>query len=431
MALLDEAEIKAKIQKSLEYLARRYLKQTKPKLVVITGSVGKTSTKNAIATVLHERYKVRVNVGSHNTHLSVPLAVMGVAYPRNIRSPLEWARVFIHSLIKAFGRKDVEVIVQELGTDQPGDIAQFGTYLNPDIAVVTAVAPEPMEFMGSLTVVAQEELAVAKFSKLTIVNRDDVDEQYAKFADTHTIDTYGLSGVAEYHFIIQDTDMLGDGYKGVFVCPEFGEIPATVKVVGEHSIKAAVAAGTVGVKLELEKEEIARGLSKVRPVPGRMQVLRGLENSILIDDTYNSSPVAAKAALQTLYQIPASNRIVILGSMNELGGMSKQAHEEVGKACDPALLSWVITIGKEAAENLAPAAIEKGCQVKSFLNPYEAGAFAHQVLEPNSVVLAKGSQNGVFAEESLKILLHSTKDNQKLVRQSQFWLEIKQKQFYG
>jgi len=144
------------------------------------------------------------------------------------------------------------------------------------------------------------------------------------------------------------------------------------------------------------------GVSKIRPSKGRMNLLRGLEGSTIIDDTYNASPLAVAAALQTLYKTDAPQRIAILGSMNELGAISASAHEAVGKLCDPSKLEWVITIGDEAAKYLAPAAEKKGCQVRSFKTPYQAGGFAHSVLREGSVVLVKGSQKRRVCRRSNK-----------------------------
>ena len=416
------------LQRIIERKAARYLKHHKPVLVVVTGSVGKTSTKQAIATVLSEKYRVRAHTGNHNTTMSAPLAIVGVEYPEDIRSFSAWRQVFKAMNLRISEEKDVDVIVQELGTDAPGDIKVFGRYLRPNIAVVTAVSEEHMEFFGSVADVAAEELSVASFSELTIVNRDDVDEVYAKLADTHTIDTYGLGEKAEYRLVVQEANPL-EGRIGQLICPEWGEVPLNLQLIGDHSLKAAVAAACVGAKLGLTSEQVAVGVSKVKATPGRMQLLRGLDETVLLDDTYNSSPLAVSAALDTLYKTDAPMRIAILGSMNELGNMSAQAHEKVGSLCDPSKLEWVVTIGEEAKKYLAPAAMKKGCQVEEFLSPYEAGAFVHRVMKPGAVILAKGSQNGVFAEEALKILLHSTDDEERLVRQSEAWLKVKQEQF--
>lgn len=416
------------IRRLLEHKVRKYLKKHKPILVLVTGSVGKTSTKHALATVLSEKYRVRAHAGNHNTHFSVPTSLMGVEYPSDPHSISEWRAVLSAMSLRIRSEKDVDVIVQELGTDTPGDLAQFGRYLYADVAVVTAVSEEHMEFFGTLDAVAREELSVVKFAKLTVVNRDDINEEFAKYADTHLIDTYGLSDKAEYRLITEPASPL-DGRIGRLVTPEWGELTVTMQLVGDHSLKSVVAAACVGAKLGLTSTQIANGVSKIKPVAGRMQVLRGQNKSTIIDDTYNSSPLAVEAALKTLTDIDATQRIAILGSMNELGQMSAQAHEGIGLLCDPAKLEWVVTIGEEAAKYLAPAAQKRGCQVKSFNSPYEAGGFVHSVLKPNAVILAKGSQNGVFAEEAVKVLLHTTDDEEKLVRQSPDWLKKKDDQF--
>ena len=124
-----------------------------------------------------------------------------------------------------------------------------------------------------------------------------------------------------------------------------------------------------------------------------------------------------------------SQKIAVLGSMNELGDTSAAAHEALAKWCDPTQLSYLITVGEEAALYLAPAAKARGCQVFSFKGPLEAGAFVHKILEKGGAVLFKGSQGNIYLEEAVKMILHSTDDEEKLVRQSPAWMAKKQKFF--
>lgn len=420
--------LKKHIQKVLEKYTRKYIKKHQPKIILITGSVGKTSTKLAIATVLSQKYRVRVHAGNHNTHLSVPLAILGINYPDNIRSLSEWMRVRKAAKQRIKQKtSDCDVIVQELGTDTPGDIAQFGKYLYGDVAVVTAVSPEHMEYFRTIDAVAQEELTVSTFSRVTAINRDDVSGEYAKYLQTPHIITYGLGGSAEYRFVIED--QTARGIKGTCITPTLGEFPAQLKVISESGVKAAVAAVFVGAHFELNKDEIAQGLSLITPPAGRMNILKGQRQSIIIDDTYNASPLAVEAALNTLYKIPAPQHIALLGDMNELGEVSSTEHQRIGELCNPELLNWVVTIGPETEKYLAPAAKARGCAVRSFSDPISAGAFIHSVLEKEAVVLAKGSQNGIFAEEGIKILLHDTVEEHELVRQSEEWQKVKNEQF--
>jgi UDP-N-acetylmuramoyl-tripeptide--D-alanyl-D-alanine ligase len=421
---------KSYIQKKLERAVKKYfIKHPEVKLVAVVGSVGKTSTKIAIGTVLSEKYRVRLHEGNHNSELSAPLAILGVEFPDNIRDMKQWRVVFraIRKRIKQ--PTDVDVIVQELGTDGIGQIPHFGTYLNPDIAVVTAVSAEHMEFFKTLDAVAAEELAAANFSKQALINRDDIEGKYAADLVNGNINTYGTNDVAEYRFDTSDYTFQ-DGFTGLFIAPEFEQpIKTTLRVVGEHSIRAVVAAGAVASKLGLSSAEIANGMQKVRAVKGRMNILRGVNESIIIDDTYNSSPLAVESALRSLYQLQVPQKIAVLGSMNELGDTSAAEHENLAEWCDPIQLSHLITVGDEAAKYLAPAAMRRGCQVTSFKGPLEAGAFVHKFLEKGGAVLFKGSQGDIYLEEGVKIVLHSTDDEEKLVRQSSAWMEKKRKFF--
>lgn len=422
--------VKAYIRRRLERYVKKYFKRhPEVKLVVVTGSVGKTSTKVAIGTVLAERYRVRLHEGNHNSELSAPTAILGIAFPENIKSMRAWRAVFKAARRRIKDPADVDVIIQELGTDAIGQIPAFGTYLKPDIAVVTAVSPEHMEQFGSLDAVAAEEMSVIHYSKQALINRDDIDGAYAQLLDNPNIATYGTTATAEYRFETSDVTA-HDGFAGALYAPEWPDsMPATLTLVGEHSIRAAVAAAAVGIKFSLTPDEVVKGLEKIRAVPGRMQLLDGVEQTTIIDDTYNSSPLAAKSALQALYQFQAPQRIAVLGSMNELGSSSEAEHAALGALCDPVELAHVITVGEDAEKYLAPAAQKSGCHTVSFKSPIDAGAYVHKVLEPGAVVLFKGSQGDIYLEEAVKVVLHATGDQERLVRQSPEWMAKKQEFF--
>lgn len=418
------------IQKRLEHYVRQYfIKHPEVKLVAVAGSVGKTSTKTAIATVLSKKFRVRMLEGNHNTHMSAPLGILGIDYPENVHNVIAWLQVFIAARKRVSEPADVDVIVQELGTDRPGEIAHFGTYLRPTIGVVTAITPEHMEFFGNIETVAQEELALANFSELAIINRDDIEGRFADYLTNENVDTYGTTAAAEFRVEVKDFDV-EHGYQVWLVMSGYAETYlADVRVIGEHSLRPVCGAVAVAVKLGMSPAEIVAGVEDIVPVPGRMNLMRGAMGSALIDDTYNSSPASAEAALQVLYSMQAPQRIAILGSMNELGASSAKEHEDLGRLCDPGLLAWVVTVGKEAETYLAPAAKARGCQVRSFQSALDAGAFVRSVLEEKAAVLGKGSQGGIYIEEALKMLLHSTKDDHQLVRQSPGWINTKNEYF--
>lgn len=420
---------KSFVQSILEKNARQLLKKYQPKVVTVTGSVGKTSTKAALTTVLSTQYKVMAPRSNMNTDFSVPVGLFGLDYPANIRNPFAWVSLFsqMRRIIK--NGYDYDVVVLELGTDAPGDIEHFTRYIQPDIAVVTAVSPEHMEFFPDLTAVAREELSITSVSKVAIFNRDDIDHEYDQFCDSPAKYGYGFTSDADFQFKINKFS-LEFGFEGTFFGEGLGELPAQVRVVGPHNIKPVLAAVAVAGQFGVPHDKIAAGVENIEPVAGRMSLLHGADHSIILDDSYNSSPLAAKAALETLYSFDAPSRIAILGSMNELGAHSREAHEQLGALCDPSKLDLVVTVGEEAEKYLAPAVKQSGCRVDSFRSPYDAGAFVRGKLQmPGTVVLVKGSQNGVFTEEAAKLLLENPDDEKFLVRQSPDWIMKKRAQF--
>ncbi|RWZ78906.1 MAG: hypothetical protein EOT05_04145 [Candidatus Microsaccharimonas sossegonensis] len=415
------------IQKKLEQYVKKYLRlHPDIKLIIVTGSVGKTSTKVAIGTVLSEKFRVRLHEGNHNAELSTPLAILGIEYPKNVKSISAWLKIFTAARRRIKEPADVDVIVQEVGSDRIGQVPHFGTYAKPAIAVVTAVSEEHMEFFKTLDAVAAEELSAANFSDRALINRDDIAGKYADDLTNANINTYGTTDAAEYNFTQEDFS-ISNGFTGIFRARgEFDVgIKVNVKVMGEHSIRAVVAAGAVGVRMGLSQDQLRNGLEKIRAVSGRMNVLRGVRNTVIIDDTYNASPLAVESALEALYQLSVPQKIAVLGSMNELGDTSPAAHELVGQLCNGNQLAYVVTVGDNAETYLAPAAKKNGNQVVSFKSALEAGAFVHKVLEEGAAILFKGSQGGIYLEEAVKIVLHSTEDESRLVRQSPEWLQIK------
>lgn len=428
---MNKIMFKKGIQRKLEKYVRKYF-ETHPdiKLITVAGSVGKTSTKLAIATLLSQKYRVRLHEGNHNTHLSAPLAILGINFPGNPRNFWQWHKVFsaARKRIKSPSSQEPQIIIQELGTDHPGDIERFSKYLAPNIAVITSVSPEHMEFFGSIDTVAQEELGAASFAEIAILNQDDISPDFFKYVRNSNVSTYSSIGGANYNFIANSFSLV-DGFGGKIQTPEYGEIDVRVKVFGEHSLRPIIGAVAVSAKLGLSSQEIIGGLVSLKPIPGRMNFMRGVKESVLIDDTYNSSPAALEAAIQTLYALSAPSKIAIIGSMNELGESSAFEHQKIGEMLDGISLSWVITVGEQANRFLAPAARLRGCQVYEAKNAIDAGTFAHKIMERGSLVLLKGSQGEVYLEEATKILLLNKEDESLLVRQDEKWKKTKDEFF--
>ena len=179
----------------------------------------------------------------------------------------------------------------------------------------------------------------------------------------------------------------------------------------------------------MDIEEVAASLEKIQPVSGRMNILDGIRGCTLLDDTYNASPIAMEHSLKTLYYLEAKHKIAVLGDMNELGGTSETEHKKIGKLCDPKQLDLIITVGNLSKNHLAPAAEANGCKVISFQSAPEAGEFLKNSDIKDATILFKGSQGGIYLEEAIKPLLKNPADSQKLVRQSDAWLEKKRRFF--
>ena len=415
---------KALLCSILEAQVRALRKRQGFTIIAVVGSVGKTSTKLATAQLL-ERVGARVQyqTGNYNDRLTVPLVVFGRQLP-GLFNVFAWLKIILQNARAIHKEYPYDIVVLELGTDGPGQIEQFA-YLLPELTIVTAIAPEHMEHFGTLAAVAKEEFAVTGFSDQLLINVSDVPGEYlpkVPFA------AYGGAKTAHNYSVTSKSRGLAGQTLTVY---KHGKklLTCDTPFLGEHGAKIVLAAITTADMLEYPVDKIAKAAGQLQPFAGRMQVLAGTQGSTIIDDTYNASPEAVAAALTVLGEATAPQKIAVLGSMNELGKTSKKAHEAIGASIDPAQIDLVVTIGKEAEQYLAPAATTAGNSVVSFLNPHEAGEYVREYTQDGAVVLFKGSQNGVFAEEAIKPLLKNKKDASKLVRQTKGWLKAKRKQF--
>ncbi len=410
----------------LGWQVRRLLSKNPVKVVAVAGSIGKTSTKFAIAKVLQQKLRVRFQEGNYNDPVTVPLIFFGKPIP-SLFNPLAWLKVLIDNERTLRKPYSFDVVIIELGTDGPGQIKPYGKYLQVDVGVLTAIAPEHMQFFKTLDAVANEEIELSKFSHQLLVNLDLCPEQYLKQINQYVVG-YGLQTAgADYRLV--NLQFNAGGYDFSITYQNNALLTAQHESVAESQLYSICAAVAVGHQFGLSADELLKGIEAIKPVNGRMNRLVGINNSVILDDTYNASPQATIAALDTLYRLSAPQKIAILGNMNELGDYSTEAHQSVGQHCDPSQLELVVTIGKDANRVLAPAAAAKGCQAKTFDSPYVAAEFLKTAIKPGAVILAKGSQNGVFAEEIVKGLLANPDDASQLVRQSPDWMKIKEKSF--
>ena len=360
----------------LTWEAKLILKKYKPKIVAITGSVGKTSTKDAVAKVLESRFRVRKSQKSYNSELGVPLAIIGAETGWN--SILKWLEAIWQGFRVIVRRVPYpEILVLEVGADRPGDIKAIRSWIEPEVAIVTALAETPVHvefFSGPEEVFAEKAELIKNLSpeKFALLNFDDLEVMKLKEKTQARVLTFGIS---------EGSEVWGHGYELIFRAgvPEGIEFKtkyqnqeAPVKILnafGKHQIYAglaAIAAGTIfGVKLE----DAAEALSIYSPPPGRLKLIKGIKDTLIFDDSYNSSPKALQAALEVLGEIPAPRKIAVLGDMLELGKHTITAHRDLGKfAADK--INLLVAVGVRAkffSEGAVKAGFKKR-DIKSFSN---------------------------------------------------------------
>ena len=395
------------------------------KIIGVVGSIGKTSTKLAIAKMLQASKRVRYQEGNYNDIISVPLVFFGHKMPP-LWNIFLWLKIIFLNEMQIWANYPFDMAVIELGTDAPGQILEFRKYLHLDIAVVTAIAPEHMEFFENLNNVADEEWSVSFFSDIVFANKD-LCVIVPSNLNNKKIIYYGKEYGSVYK--IENIERLKNGFSFDLSFEGQKFISTSYGAISEVQLYSVCAAAAVAKACGFYDEKIKEAIPNIHSFSGRMQKLVGIKNSLIIDDSYNASPDAVKMALVTLYSFPASQRVAILGMMNELGKSFREEHEKIGRFCNSEFLDFVVTVGKDANAYLAPVAKMNGCEVFAAQNSLEAGNIVKDKIKEGAVVLAKGSQNGVFVEEAIKPLLKNKSDFSKLVRQDKNWINKKRLTF--
>lgn len=414
--------------------ARLILKKYKPKVVAITGTVGKTSAKDAIYAVLSHFYTTRKSEKSFNSEIGVPLTVIGC--PNAWNNPLMWLRNFLDGLSLLIQRKPYpEWLVLEVGADRPGDIKKTASWIKPDIAIITRLSKVPahVEFFESPESVKAEkgELAHEVSPNGTLIlNGDDEDVMSLKEKTKARTESYGFSKdatlVASYENIEYQKDD-GDKYPlGITFRVDSKRASIPVHLAGGfgmNHIYAALAALAVADVCELNMVRAAEALHTYEMAPGRLKLIKGVKDSIIIDDTYNASPVAMESALDTLSKMKCDGRkIAVLGEMLELGKHASDEHRRMGEIAGK-ICNMVITVGIRA-RHIAEGALIAGLSEKKifqFENSVEAGKFLEQKIKAGDIALVKGSQGVRMERAVLEVMAEPEKRKELLVRQEDEW----------
>lgn len=416
----------------LTFEAKIILKKYKPKIVAVTGSVGKTSTKDAVYEVLATSFIVRKSEKSYNSEIGIPLTILGCSNAWG--SPIRWIRNIVSGAMLILLRSHYpQWLVLEVGLDKPGDIRDVSAWLHPDIVVITKFGDVPahVEFFPSPAAIIEEKsllIGALKKEGALILNRDDEQVFAQKQKSKSMVFTFGFSddaSIAASHDEIE-YDREGKSRGTIFKINYNGNVlPVRLPdVLGRHYIYSALAALCAGEFLKINMITMIEALAAFKTPPGRSRLIPGIKDTYIIDDTYNSSPVAAEAALATLFQFKSpKRRIAVLGDMLELGKYTIDEHKRIGgiagKICD--ILLCVGVRARYMAEGAQNAGLSEK-NIFQFDDAHEAGKFLEQMLQSGDVVLVKGSQSMRMERVVEEVMAHPEDKEKLLVRQEEEWL---------
>lgn len=442
--------MKRLVQKMLAVEARAILRKYKPTVVAVTGSVGKTSTRTAIAAVLGANYRVRQPSENYNNEFGVPLTVIGTKSPG--RSALGWLGVLWKAKM-TWLKRDASypnMLVLEFGLDRPGDIAHLCGLARPDVGVLTAISPVHVEYFGTTERLIEEKGEIVKgvgINGVAVLNGDDANVMTTKemrSKDRHgnatRVVTYGFGegcDVRGENYRVEtregDTDRSfdpGEEFCAIHFDLVIGEQRAPVvlrNLLGRGQAYAALAAAAVGSHFGLTVDEIMAGLAGFKPQAGRMRPIPGIKGTLLLDDTYNAAPASMASALEVLrYFTPpeGARRIAVLGKMAELGRYSADEHRLLGlRAAEVA--DVLVCVGEEARDTRR-GAMEAGMDdgdIQMFANATEAGRWLDFNVKQGDVILVKGSQSARMEKVTKDLMAEPLKAPELLVRQYGSWLE--------
>lgn len=354
--------------KALQTIAARYRATLPMRVVALTGSSGKTSTKDFVAAVFAERFRVLKTEGNFNNHIGVPL-----------------------TLLRASAADEIGII--ELGMNHPGEIAPLAAMAAPEAGIITNIGTAHIEFMGSREAIAQEkgQLAEALPESGCLVQNagDDFSQSIARRSRARAVMT-GI-GKGDLTATVLETSLQGSRFT-VRQGDEAAEV--RLPVPGTHMIENALLALAAGACFGIPLADGARGLAQSCLTHGRLEqkTLGGIH---FLDDSYNANPDSMRAALRTLAVLPVTGRrIAVLGRMGELGPESERGHRAVGREAAAAGINLLLAVGAEEAAFLAEAALGAGlANVLHLPDPATAADVLAETVRPGDLVLVKGSRS--------------------------------------
>lgn len=426
------------LEKILRYFAVKALAKFKPRIVGVTGSVGKTSTKEAIYAVLSSKFRVRKNEKNYNNEIGLPLTVLGLETGGG--SFWKWLAVFLRMIgIVFFSRRKnyPEILVLEMGADRPGDIKYLIDFIRPEIGVVTTVGISHLEFFADMKSIAREKsflIRALKKEGLAVLNCDDEEVRAMEEQIRSKKIFYGFLEEAEVRAsdIFFGYENVKDSYggdiskiKGISFKLSYEGTTLPVRLlhsVGRPQIYAVLAAAAIGIHFDMNLLEIAESLKNFQAPLGRLNLIDGIKNTVIIEDSYNAAPQSTLAALEILEKIKSRRKIAALGDMLELGEGTEEGHREMGrKVAETADI--LFAVGEKAkfiADEAEKAGLDK-TKIFCYATSIEAKIPIQNMLQEGDVILIKGSQGARMERISKEIMRYPDQAEKLLPRQTAEW----------
>jgi len=422
------------LQFELKILAKLVLKKYKPKIIGVTGSVGKTTTKEAIFCVLSKKYRVGKSLKNYNNEIGLPLSILGFESPgKNI---LGWFFIFFEG-IKMLIKKNSfypEILVLEMGVDRPGDMDYLNNILRCDIGVITNVGISHIEYFETIDKIKKEKSKlITNLNKkgLAVINYDNEKSREIINLSKEKVLSYGFDEKADvraeeikFKFDYKNTGFFGINFKLRYMG---SVVPIFINgSIGYHLIYASLVAAIIGREFDMNLLEISEALRDFKSPKGRLNLLEGINSSLLIDDTYNASPQSSIKALEILKEMNNEKvrKIVIFGDMLELGNSSAEEHSKLGVFVAKSKVDLLLCVGN-FADNICDGAIKARMDKKkiiSFPSQNKLFSYLKTNISENDIILIKGSQ-GARMEKLVKMLLSDKQKSEKLlVRQDKEWI---------
>ncbi len=384
----------------LQILAKWTIRKYQPGIIGVTGSVGKTSTKEAVYVVLRFLRSTRVSSGNFNNEVGLPLTILGSW--TKIGGPLFWCRVICASLLRLIFRVNYpEILVLEYGADRPGDIKYLLEIVKPQIGIVTAIGDIPVhvEFYSGPDAVTREKSRLVEALPATgfaILNFDDEAVLDMKERTRAHIMNFGFGEGAEVRITNFENRMENGRPAGIAFKLEYGGSFVPVRLedsFGKAQAYAAAAAAAVGLAFGVNLVKIAEALSYYQAPEHRMKLLVGVKGTYIFDDTYNASPLSMHAAINTVKALGNMKKIAVLGDMLEIGKYAIEAHEEIGRIV--AKVFDVLVVVGPRAKFIAESAHKSGMakrSIWSFDTADGAKLKVQELIKKGDLILVKASR---------------------------------------